>query len=46
MTRRKEIQEDVQPLDPAGSSHDFDHIDTFLIDLDGSSDVNSQSLKK
>jgi hypothetical protein len=42
MTRRKEIEEDVQPLDPACSSHDFDLSNTFLIDLDGSCDVNSQ----
>ena len=45
MTRRKEVEEDVQPLDPAGSSHDFDLSDTFLIDLDGGSDVNSQPFK-
>ena len=45
MTRRKEVEEDVQPLDPAGSSHDLDLSDTFLIDLDGSSDVNSQPFK-
>jgi hypothetical protein len=42
MTRRKEIEEDVQALDPACSSHDFDLSNTFLIDLDGSYDVNSQ----
>jgi hypothetical protein len=45
MTRSKEIEEDVQPLDPAGSSHDLDLSDPFLIDLDGSSDVNSQPFK-
>jgi hypothetical protein len=45
MTRRKEVEEDVQPLDPAGSSHDLDFSDTFLIDLDCSSDVISQPFK-
>jgi hypothetical protein len=45
MTRRKEIEEDIQPLDPACSSHDFDLSDTFLIDLDGSSGANSQPFK-
>jgi hypothetical protein len=46
MTRRKDVVEDVERLDPAGSSHDFDLCDTFLIDLDGSSDVNSQLFKR
>lgn len=39
---KKEVEEDAQPLDPAGSSYDFDLSDSFLIDLDDSSDVNSQ----
>jgi hypothetical protein len=42
MTRRKEVKLDVEPLGPAGSSHDLDLSNTFQIDLDGSSDVNSQ----
>ena len=45
MNRRKEVDEDAQPLDPAGSSYDFDLSDSFLIDLDDSSDVNSQPFK-
>jgi hypothetical protein len=45
MTGRKEIEDDVQPLGPAGSFHDFGLSDTFLIDLDGSSDVTSQPFK-
>jgi hypothetical protein len=40
MTRRKEVEADVQPLHLVGSSHDFDLSDTFMIDIDGSSDVN------
>jgi hypothetical protein len=46
MTRRKEVEEDVQPLDPTGSSHDFDLSYIFLIDLDGSSDVSLQPLRE
>jgi hypothetical protein len=46
MTRNKEVEEDVQPLDPVGSSHDLDLSDTFLIDLDGSSGVKSQPFKR
>jgi hypothetical protein len=45
MTRRKEVEEDAQLLDPACSSHDVDLCDTFPIDLDDSSDVNLQSFK-
>jgi hypothetical protein len=45
MTRRTEIEEDFQPLGPAGSTHDFDLCDTFLIDLDGNSNVTTQPFK-
>jgi hypothetical protein len=45
MTRGKEVEEGVQPLDSAGSYHGFDLSDVFLIDLDGSSGVNSQPFK-
>jgi hypothetical protein len=45
MTRRKEVEEDAQSLNPDGSSYDFDPNDTFMTDLDGSYDINSHPFK-
>jgi hypothetical protein len=45
MTRRKDAEKDVKPFDPADLSHDPGVSDTFVIDLDGSSDANAQLFK-